>query len=407
MTSTAPYDFRDETTRGGYSAVTSAPDIQPSKRNKKWILVGGIALVLLIVVGVTVGVVVSKNKKHNTGLSSNGSGSGAGTPNNPVNQTNPNDPSTFQKDPRLHRSFYGIAYEPEGSLLPDCGNSLAQVITDIQLLSQLTPRLRLYGADCNQSALVLEAIKQTKVDMKVFLANYPNSNDNNTAYDRQRDLIIDAIKTYGTTNIGGIIVGNEFMLNYLTDAGQQDPNSPIGNQGAALLIADINDTRSALAALNPPANLPVGNSEAGAYYNTLVMQAMDFGMANVHPWFGHVSIADAATWTWDFFQQTDVAAATVLPNNPQMYIAETGWPSASDDAASLSDGPSIASEANLQSFLDTFVCQANSNGTKYFFFEYFDETWQAKAFGGVEGHWGLFYSNRTLKGITIPNCQTP
>jgi hypothetical protein len=113
------------------------------------------------------------------------------------------------------------------------------------------------------------------------------------------------------------------------------------------LIADINDTRSALAALNPPANLPVGNSEAGAYYNTLVMQAMDFGvrvsflisclcstnlmtllqMANVHPWFGHVSIADAATWTWDFFQQTDVAAATVLPNNPQMYIAETGWPS--------------------------------------------------------------------------------
>ena len=113
-------------------------------------LVGGIALVLLIVVGVTVGVVVSKNKKHNTGLSSNGSGSGAGTPNNPVNQTNPNDPSTFQKDPRLHRSFYGIAYEPEGSLLPDCGNSLgrytwfprtlplltphtAQVITDIQV----------------------------------------------------------------------------------------------------------------------------------------------------------------------------------------------------------------------------------------------------------------------------------
>ena len=48
--------------------------------------------------------------------------------------------------------------------------------------------------------------------------------------------------------------------------------------GAALLIADINDTRSALAAMNPPANLPVGNSEAGAYYNTLVMEAMDFGV---------------------------------------------------------------------------------------------------------------------------------
>ena len=90
--------------------------------------------------------------------------------------------------------------------------------------------------------------------MKVYLANYPNYNDNNTAYDRQRDLIIDAIQTYGTANIGGIIVGNEFMLkyvlspaytlevphlgkrSYLTDAGQQDPNSAVGNQGSSVNI---------------------------------------------------------------------------------------------------------------------------------------------------------------------------
>ena len=45
-----------------------------------------------------------------------------------------------------------------------------------------------------------------------------------------------------------------------------------------------------------------------------------------------------------------------------------------------------------QTFLDTFVCQANNNGTGYFFFEYFDETWKDAEFGGVEGHWGLFYS---------------
>ena len=41
-----------------------------------------------------------------------------------VNQTDPNDPSTFQLDSRLKKSFYGIAYTPEGSQLPDCGNSL-------------------------------------------------------------------------------------------------------------------------------------------------------------------------------------------------------------------------------------------------------------------------------------------
>ena len=57
--------------------------------------------------------------------------------------------------------------------------------------------------------------------------------------------------------------------------------------------------------------------------------------------------------------------------------------------------------------------------------QYFDETWKAEEFGGVEGHWGLFYSkyvtapaslshlltawtcvfSRTLKDITIPTCS--
>lgn len=47
-------------------------------------------------------------------------------------------------------------------------------------------------------------------------------------------------------------------------------------------------------------------------------------MANVHPWFANVSAQEAAGWTATFFQTTDVAAANTLPNNPTMYIAETG-----------------------------------------------------------------------------------
>lgn len=48
-----------------------------------------------------------------------------------------------------------------------------------------------------------------------------------------------------------------------------------------------------------------------------------------------------------------------------MYIAETGWPTKSDNASLASDGASIASVDNLQTFLDTFVCQANKNATNY------------------------------------------
>jgi hypothetical protein len=49
----------------------------------------------------------------------------------------------------------------------------------------------------------LEAIKQTKVNMGVYLANYNLYNDNGTAYNRQKPVIQDAIQTYGTDNILG------------------------------------------------------------------------------------------------------------------------------------------------------------------------------------------------------------
>jgi hypothetical protein len=84
-----------------------------------------ITLLGLIVIGVVVGVVVAHNVKKSP---SSAAKTGSGGSNSPqvVNQTNPNDPSTFVKDSRLKQSFYGIAYTPEGSQLPQCGNSLRE-----------------------------------------------------------------------------------------------------------------------------------------------------------------------------------------------------------------------------------------------------------------------------------------
>ncbi|KAJ7180355.1 glycoside hydrolase [Mycena crocata] len=375
-------------------------------RRSKWIVIASVVgLVVLIAIGVGVGVSVAKKNKGNptSAASSNGASSSTGT----VQQTDPNDPSTFVKNSALKQSFYGLAYTPYGSQLPTCNNSLPDVITDIQLLSQLTKRIRLYGADCNQSALVLEAIKQTKVDMKVFLGNYPVPTDGGEAYTRQRDLIKGALQTYGADHVAGVTVGNEFLLNYLTDNGgaQQDPNSATGNAGAQLLISNITDTASMISGLG--LDIPVGNADAGSYFNTEILSAVKYGMANVHPWFAAQAVQDAAGWTADFFANTNVAPANALANKPTMYIAETGWPTKSSSKEAESDGPSLASVENLQIFIDTFVCQANTNGTGYFFFEYFDEGWKDVQFGGVEGWWGLFNADRTLKNITIPDCASP
>jgi len=360
-----------------------------------WIVICSVVLVLIIV-GVGVGVGLSVTNKNKTKSSSSNSGSSSGS--------GPEGTSDFELDSRLHKSFYGMAYTPEGSLLPNCGNSLDAVIKDIQLISQLTTRVRLYGADCNQSALVLEAIKQTGVEMEVFLGNYvlPDEPD---AYTRQRDVLREAIETYGTDHIAGITVGNEFMLNYLD--GGTDPNSVLGAQGAAMIIANIQDTRDMLTSMNLPKTILVGNSDAGSYFNTQVLSSIDYGLSNVHAWFANQTAADSADWVFTFFEETNVQPALALPNQPKMYIAETGWPTASSDISNANNGASPADIPGLQTFLDTFVCQANANNVGYFFFEFVDEQWKEDLFGGVEGHWGLFNKQRELKDIVIPDCPSP
>ncbi|KIY64983.1 glycoside hydrolase family 17 protein [Cylindrobasidium torrendii FP15055 ss-10] len=357
---------------------------------RKWIIIGGlVGLLAIIIVGVALGVTLSKKSSSTTSGSSSSSSS---------------DPSSFELDSDLHKSFYGIAYTPYGSQYPDCGNSLEDIIKDIQIMSQLTTRVRLYGADCNQSALVLEAIKQTKVNMTVYLGNYPSATDNDVAYERQRDVLKEALQTYGTDNVAGITVGNEYILNYMTSASATDVNGAAANKGAEALIANINDTRSMLSDMSIT-NVPVGNADAGAYFNNLVLESIDYGMANVHAWFAGTTIEDAAGWTWDFFQVNDVDLSDATTNKPPMSIAETGWPTKSSSTEAETNGAAAASVANLNTFLDTFVCQANKNGTEYFFFEFYDEKWKDDQFGGVEGWWGIFNANRTLKaGLTIPNC---
>jgi exo-beta-1,3-glucanase (GH17 family) len=87
-------------------------------------------------------------------------------------------------------------------------------------MSQLTKRLRLYGADCNQSSLVLEAIKRTGVDMQVrrrhchcdacphhgqvWLGVYMNSDE--TVYQRQIAETLRVLQQYGADHVSGITV---------------------------------------------------------------------------------------------------------------------------------------------------------------------------------------------------------
>jgi hypothetical protein len=100
-------------------------NFSPASLTLQQVIGSAITLIGLIIIGVVVGVVVAHNVKKSP---SSAAKTGSGSSNSPqvVNQTNPNDPSTFVKDSRLIQSFYGIAYTPEGSQLPQCGNKLCE-----------------------------------------------------------------------------------------------------------------------------------------------------------------------------------------------------------------------------------------------------------------------------------------
>jgi len=160
------------------------------------------------------------------------------------------------------------------ALYPQCNQTLLSTILDMQLLSQITTRIRLYGSDCNQTALVLEAIKQTKTNIKVFPAIFVVDKDD-AAYQRQKTALQQALQTYGTDNILGITVGNEFMLNYILENKATNANGTVGLAASALLKAKITDIRQMLASMS--INLPVGTADAGSYFNNDLLGAVDFG----------------------------------------------------------------------------------------------------------------------------------
>ncbi|KPV74362.1 glycoside hydrolase family 17 protein [Rhodotorula graminis WP1] len=320
-----------------------------------------------------------------------------------VVKSNPSDPSQFEKDSRLKPAFWAMAYTPKNVLEEyGCGATLANVTEDIQLLSQLTTRLRTYSTSCNQTQLTLQAIEDTKVNMTVWIGAYVG--DNSTVNEQQQQDVLDALTLYGTEHVSGITIGNECVLPFLLLLVTRPPRSSLSSLSKPLCVPSVSSLPSlALAALNLDKSLPVGTSDAGSSFNAALTEGSDYIMANVHPWFGGLAIDQAAGWTWDFFEQNDVVLAEAASNKPTAYIAETGWPTQSMTPENATLGAAVAGVGELQTFLDTYPCQANANQSYYFYFEPFDEPWKER-FGGVEPYWGLFDSNKVLKDITFPDC---
>ncbi|CAG8438628.1 17813_t:CDS:2 [Acaulospora morrowiae] len=372
---------------------------QRGSRNHRIIIV---TLGIIVLMGAVTGIVFSVMKNSHGAPDGSGSGksgnNNTNTGNDPNNKNpggNPASPGakyftwdnkpvnlTINPDSNLKKSFYGLNYGPVNASFPWCGNTLGDVIEDIKMISQLTSRLRLYGMDCNMADYTLEAILLLKLNITIVPTIWVDDND--TTYQRQQDSFFNLINKYGVDNIDGVSVGNEVIF-----------RKDIPTQKLYQRIADV---RSKVNSMGLKKKLPVFTSDLGSNVDSAFVAANDMIWANVHPFFGGVNINQAANWTFTFFKENDVAVA----KGKDTIMSEVGWPTAGD-----SQQGAVPSLQNLQIFLSTFICPANDQ-VKYYYFETFDAPWKAQKWTILEGSWGLFNPDRSLKsGITLPSCIAP
>lgn len=86
------------------------------------------------------------------------------------------------------------------------------------------------------------------------------------SYTRQKTILQNALSTYGTTNVLGIAVGNEYVLSS-TNNGDTTANA------TARVVSKMNEVRTDLTALGY--SLQVGTSDAGGTVTQDMVDAAD------------------------------------------------------------------------------------------------------------------------------------
>ncbi|KAI9801068.1 MAG: hypothetical protein M1833_002936 [Piccolia ochrophora] len=369
---------------------------ESGKKKLKWAV--GILVVLLVIgaiVGGTVGGILASRNKG--GGSRGGKGSADGKDLN----SESSEIQDLTENSELHKVFSGIAYTPLNAQYPEClSYPLIQsnITQDMAVLGQLTNKIRLYGTDCGQTELVVEAIKALELDdMKVWLGVHQDANK--TTNKRQLEDMYKILDEYGADPFEGVVIGNELLFR------KEMTVTELGN-----LLTDV---RSNLK--KKDIDLPIATSDLGDNWDVTLAAKVDVIMANIHPFFAGGTVKEAAGWTWDFWHQHTDVLTDQVPNKPRTIISEVGWPSGGGNVCGQEGvkckdktSGSVAGVKEMNTFMETYVCQAFANQTEYFWFTAFDEPWKKKyntADRALEDKWGLMDADRNLKpGLKIPDC---
>lgn len=180
------------------------------------------------------------------------------------------------------------------------------------------------------------------------------------------------------------IVGSEVLLR--------------GDLSEAQLIDYIKRVRQSV-----PANIPVTTADVYSQFLTHpnVIANIDLVMANFYPYWEGTRVDLAMGSLHARYGEVKAAAG-----GKQVFVSETGWPSAGDQI-----GAAVPSAQNASFYFLNFVSWARANDVQYFYFESFNESWKAKYEGPQGAHWGIWDKDANLKpgmqdvfdGKTIPD----
>lgn len=265
---------------------------------------------------------------------------------------------------RGDKPLQGVCYGPfrNGQAPGVAYPSVAEITEDLGRLSLLTESIRTYSSSSN-------LFHVARLCDRLGLDCYAGAWLSTDSVQNARELAdLTAIADAGYETTRGLIVGNETVLR--GDMTTEDLVTIITN------VAEMTD-------------IPVTTAEPWHIWmsHTQLVEAVDFIMAHVHPYWEGIPESTAAAYTTN-------RCAELCQRYPgkTVVLGECGWPTAGDPC-----GSSVPGESHQAELLRSLIPAMDSLGLRYFLFEAADESWKTAEPYGVGPHWGVLYASRLMK----------
>lgn len=185
--------------------------------------------------------------------------------------------------------------------------------------------------------------------------------------DAQLELLTHLLKK-DNSSIKAVIVGNEVLHR--------------GDCTESQLIESIRQVKSST-------NIPVATADTWRAWteHPKVAEEVDICGVQIYPYWEGLSIDGAAAYT----VQRVLDVKKLYPSK-RVILTEFGWPTHGE-----SIGLAHATSENAARYLREVIPLLEQNGIEYYYFAIWDENWKVGPEGSVGAHWGLFYSNGSVK----------